>query len=185
MLFLCFGLCLEFGVLCYFLCSNSCAFSVLWFVLGVWSFVLFLVLKQLCFFCASVCAPLQLPHSTNLGDFRELCSGLCLEFGVLCFFLCSNSCAFFVLWFVLGVWSFVLFLVLEQLCFFCALVCAWSLEFCAISCAQTVVLSLCFGLCLEFGVLCYFLCSNSCAFFVPLDRQFGEQQNSTTEILYS
>ena len=78
-----------------------------------------------------------------------------------------------------------LFLVLKQLCFFCALVCAWSLEFCAISCAQTVVLFLCFGLCLEFGVLCYFLCSNSCAFFVLLDRQFGKQQNSATEILYS
>ena len=143
MLFLCFGLCLGFGVLCFFLCSNSCAFFVLWFVLGVWSFVLFLVLKQLCFFCVLVCAPLQLPHSTNLGDFRELCSGLCLEFGVLCFIL-----------------------VLKQLCFFCALVCAWGLEFCAISCAQTVVLFLCFGLCLEFGVLCFFLCSNSCAFFV-------------------
>ena len=111
--------------------------------------MLFLVLKQLCFFCALVCAwSLEFcAISCAQTVVLFLCFGLCLEFGVLCYFLCSNSCAFFVLWFVLGVWSFVLFLVLKQLCFFCALVCAWSLEFCAISCAQTVVLFLCFGLC--------------------------------------
>ena len=61
---------------------------------------------QLCFFWCSFLKTVVL----------FLCSGLCWEFGVLCcsvvlflVLLFENSCAFFVLWIVLGVWSFVLF----------------------------------------------------------------------------
>ena len=121
-LFLCSGLCWEFGSLCCFLVfflvllfENSCAFFVLWIVLGVWKFVLFSGVFSGAFFCAPDCAFFKLKNQEK-QDPPSLCSGLCWEVGSLCCFLVlflvllfENSCPFFVLWIVLGVWEFVLF----------------------------------------------------------------------------
>ena len=67
------------------------------------------------FFCALDCAFLKFKKVRKRQDPPSLRSGLCWEFGVLCcsvvpflVLLFENSCAFFVLWIVLGVWSFVL-----------------------------------------------------------------------------
>ena len=79
--------------------------------------------------------------------------------------LFENSCALFVLWIVLGVWSFVLFSCVFSGAFF----------------LKTAVLFLCFGLCWEFGVLC---CSVVLPFGHPLGKHEQQHEKSATENSY-
>ena len=94
------------------LCSDLCFQFVLWFS------------KQLCFFCALVCAfygEKSTNRSTNYFRISSLWSGLCWVIGSLCSDVCFQFCALVfkavVFFLVLGVPWFVVFFVLQDLCF--------------------------------------------------------------------
>ena len=91
--------------------ENSCAFFVLWIVLGVWKFVLFSVVF-FCFFF--LCSGLCYYKIKKSGKARSTKFVLWIVLGVWEFVLFSGAFSgtvvlFFVLWIVLGVWEFVLF----------------------------------------------------------------------------
>ena len=178
MLFLCSGLCWEFGVLCcsvvlflVLLFENSCAFFVLWIVLEFGSLCCFLVLFLVLFFVLWIVLFLN-EKKSGKGKIHQVCALDCagsLEFCAvqLCFFWCSF---------------------LKTVVLFCALDCAGSLEVCAVfwcflwcSFLKTVVLFLCSGLRWEFGVLC---CSVALPFGHPLGKHEQKHEKSTTENSY-
>ena len=169
--FLCFGLCLVFGRLCF--CCAQTALILLCFGLR----------------SSSITAQQQLTQFSG-----GLCSGLCLVFGRLCFSCAQQKLCFFVLWFVLGVWEIVLLLCSNSFDFvvlwFALLfnyrttatytifwgVVLWFVlgvwEIVLFLVLKKIVFCFCFGLCVVFGRLCFsfvprqfFLCFAACLLF--------------------